>query len=646
MITPADEQQGSIEGPTEHRTDPSFPFGYLDADVVLRSADSVDFHVYSFHLMKASLVFKEMLNSPSARGDTAPHGTREGYSNSHVTVISLREDQVVLSDLLTLIFPVPVFIPETYEEIVSVLVAAHKYKLEAAISILRLILVEHARALIAPEDVFRAFCLARQSGLVHESLHALRSTTKTWRTIEALGDRLLFATGTSLDELWRHQQQVENNLESAIASFRALGIAQTPWKNCTDRSWLDSFFTTIHTERPFLNPARFHRALRIHITSSTCESCSGLSIQDMQSFWEQLEGVVEAGIRAAEGSFLSGLEHGTSQESSQASAIDLPNDFGPPFDRSDASVVLRSSDGCSFRVHKSTLAMASPFFADMFSLPPPPQNSPQDGDDFLGGLPVVCVEETKTILNILLTMVYPVPVAQPASYAEVLSVLSAAQKYMMETTMVVIRSMVDAGHLPRMPSGDQAYLSYALASRYRLVEETKAAARLTIGLPLSFGSLSDILHAFDGASLHALFQYHTLSCDAVLSCLLAAADCTSPSAIVFASPPAGFNGYWKGCWDVHSELSKDDKVVANWWVDFFKQTAERTRANRGCPPIQYQKLQQGFFAAREEHKRTQDCKSLQCSGEFSRVYGEMFCKGLFFSELKAATQKVELELPW
>ncbi|KAJ7142265.1 hypothetical protein C8R44DRAFT_592907, partial [Mycena epipterygia] len=42
-----------------------------------------------------------------------------------------------------------------------------------------------------------------------------------------------------------------------------------------------------------------------------------------------------------------------------------------PFDDPGADVILRSSDGIDFRVHRLVLSLASPFFTSMFTLPQP-----------------------------------------------------------------------------------------------------------------------------------------------------------------------------------------------------------------------------------------------------------------------------------
>ena len=84
------------------------------------------------------------------------------------------------------------------------------------------------------------------------------------------------------------------------------------------------------------------------------------------------------------------------------------------FNSSDGNLILRSSDLVDFRVHKPVLAMASPFFKDLLSLP-----QPSDAES-VGGIPVVRLFEHSELLNCLVSMLYPVPTVIPKSYEKVL----------------------------------------------------------------------------------------------------------------------------------------------------------------------------------------------------------------------------------
>ena len=98
---------------------------------------------------------------------------------------------------------------------------------------------------------------------------------------------------------------------------------------------------------------------------------------------------------------------------------DINQTTSPPetFDVSDTNLIIRSSDFVDFRVHKSMLAMASPFFEDLLSLPQPSDSETVDGH------PVVQLSEGSELLNSLVSILYPVPKAMPNSYEKVLSLL-------------------------------------------------------------------------------------------------------------------------------------------------------------------------------------------------------------------------------
>ena len=88
-----------------------------------------------------------------------------------------------------------------------------------------------------------------------------------------------------------------------------------------------------------------------------------------------------------------------------------------PFNVPDPNIILRSSDFVNFRVHKNVLAMASPFFKDLLSLPQPSDSESVDG------LPVVQLHEGSELLNSLISMIYPVHTVIPSSYEKVLYLL-------------------------------------------------------------------------------------------------------------------------------------------------------------------------------------------------------------------------------
>ncbi|KAI9067249.1 hypothetical protein FKP32DRAFT_266974 [Trametes sanguinea] len=106
------------------------PFDDLDADIVLRSVDDVDFHVYKVILAKASPVFRDMFTLPDTKAGTMKEG---------LPVVHLQESADTLETLLRICYPVerPALVAladdEQIDEASLALKAAKKYDILPAI---------------------------------------------------------------------------------------------------------------------------------------------------------------------------------------------------------------------------------------------------------------------------------------------------------------------------------------------------------------------------------------------------------------------------------------------------------------------------------------------------------------------------------
>ena len=181
-------------------------------------------------------------------------------------------------------------------------------------------------------------------------------------------------------------------------------------------------------------------------------------------------------------------------ENSEPSAVPLCLDVP------DASIILRSSDKVNFRVHKSVLAMSSPFFKTLLSLPQPPD------DELVDGLPIVALSEDASLLNSLISLLYPISPVIPSTYEKVFALLAACQKYEMDAVQSNIRASIKLGIFPA-PVKAQGFSAYAMASSMRLVPEMENAARLTLGQLMTFESLGEELRSFKGRALCDLIRY-------------------------------------------------------------------------------------------------------------------------------------------
>ena len=110
------------------------------------------------------------------------------------------------------------------------------------------------------------------------------------------------------------------------------------------------------------------------------------------------------------------MSHGYPKNTSSAAPLDH-------LDVSDADVIIQSCDLVNFRVHKRTLAMSSPFFYDMFSLPQPQPSN----EELVDGLPIVRLSEDAEVLNGLITMLYSIPSGLPDAYDKALTLLAASE---------------------------------------------------------------------------------------------------------------------------------------------------------------------------------------------------------------------------
>jgi len=202
-------------------------------------------------------------------------------------------------------------------------------------------------------------------------------------------------------------------------------------------------------------------------------------------------------------------------EGSTEPAIPQPSggNFGAPFNRKDADLIIRSSDQVDFHVHKSNLVMASVGFEDRFPTPGP--SSRDQGPK----KPVIDLTEDSKTLHRLLTMLYPVEWSMPETLEDAHALLATCQKYQMDSTLMRIRSLLK-DHKPPLYTVQSSFHAYGIARRYhpKLKEEALVAARLTLERPLDFHECGEDLRFVSGADLLKLWRYRA-------ECIKVGMDC-------------------------------------------------------------------------------------------------------------------------
>ncbi|KAH8110722.1 hypothetical protein DFH11DRAFT_1618243 [Phellopilus nigrolimitatus] len=290
------------------------------------------------------------------------------------------------------------------------------------------------------------------------------------------------------------------------------------------------------------------------------------------------------------------------------SAIYPLNDVSLPAD----GVILQSADGIQFKIYKNILALASPFFRDMFMLPQPVGNSTRSSEPILqasssdaSSLPVIEVPENSDTLDILLRLIYPLsPPAFPGTSASgtvnnaqslvraVDPVLAAALKYDMPLVVKALcTKLLDAANTTA-PDGSVvdatlALRVFALACRYKLKEEARAAAHAALR-GRTTGIFFDELRDMSAAQYFYLVQFHDRVASAVLS----------------LSESGGLRA-------PYSELIKCDLCVtpysnlkvAQWWDDYTQRATQVLRLS----PRSDQVFSSSFLAA--SFKKADSCGS-------------------------------------
>ena len=263
------------------------------------------------------------------------------------------------------------------------------------------------------------------------------------------------------------------------------------------------------------------------------------------------------------------------------------------FDPPHADVMVQSSDLVNFRVNKLVLSVSSPFFADMFSLPQPPDN------EVIDGLPVVRLSEDAETFNHLLTMLYPIPYVAPDGYDKAIQLLAAAQKYEMVGVKSSIRAKIISRE-PIVPTEAEAFRAFAVSSGAKLVPEMRITARYTLNFPMTLESLSDELPLFEGWALRDLVRYRKCCRDRLLS--------TFDS---FLDPNSGPSKIWVVCTadSLNSGIYSSQRPgVFPYWLSSFLSKHRKNLLEALTNPFPNPSSMRGeYLDALSSHINSKDC---------------------------------------
>ena len=190
----------------------------------------------------------------------------------------------------------------------------------------------------------------------------------------------------------------------------------------------------------------------------------------------------------------------------------IPYDFNSP----DADVILLTTEATrstEFHVHKCILAAASPFFHDMFTLPPEEGGTNKE-------IPVIPVTETAHDLDAVLRYIYPVADPAMESLDDLAAALGVAVKYDFTTAISALRSvLVSPAFLQKSP-----IRVYAIACQHEFEEEARTASRHTLRISLLDAPPCKELQQINAYDYHRLLVLHRRRSAAAVELLTAPVD--------------------------------------------------------------------------------------------------------------------------
>ena len=179
-----------------------------------------------------------------------------------------------------------------------------------------------------------------------------------------------------------------------------------------------------------------------------------------------------------------------------------PTPFGPPFDDTDADVILQSSDQVDFYVYRIILSKSSSFFKSMFSLSQPDAASVSDSEK----RPVINLRENSRIIEVLLASIYPAVSVdtEPLSLDDMIDALAAAKKYDMTAASQRLNEKFAVSKVVQ----DSPVVAFCAAYSNKLGEAARVAAKASLKHRMSLDDIGDGLQYTDGPALHYLWKFH------------------------------------------------------------------------------------------------------------------------------------------
>jgi hypothetical protein len=201
----------TLDTPETHPITFVHPFTKPSADVVIKSADGIEFKVHKVILSEASPFFDDMFSLPqNSVKSTSIDGTS---ADGSLPVLDMTEDAHTINYLLHTIYPIADLTLPTLNEAAAVMGAAQKYQIEQALNSAQkqaLTFAEHA-----PVRVYALACFYKNAEVAQAAARfALRKSSPGQYVKE-----LDLISATSYHRLLQYQSDARSKISTFFSGF-------------------------------------------------------------------------------------------------------------------------------------------------------------------------------------------------------------------------------------------------------------------------------------------------------------------------------------------------------------------------------------------------------------------------------------------
>jgi len=200
-------------------------FDASDANVTIQSSDLIHFRVHKPVLAMASPVFMDLFSL---------HQPSNSESVDGLPVVQSAEDAELLNILFSMIYPIHLVKPTSYEQVLYLLSVCQKYEMNPIQALIRAEVNRGEFPMPVGTEVFRAYAIASSKRPIPEMEDMARLTLDYPMTFETLREGMRFFEGSALHDLAHLRKRCRDNLVACLRSV--LDFYNPPfniWVGCT-----------------------------------------------------------------------------------------------------------------------------------------------------------------------------------------------------------------------------------------------------------------------------------------------------------------------------------------------------------------------------------------------------------------------------